>query len=84
MLSGFSCFLSPPSPGASQHVKTCTGEQSERARRERREGGPVALSNSTGDRWEGLPGVKVQSQANMTPHALVLDCKDTFYTSFAS
>lgn len=29
--------------------------------RERREGGPVAVSDSTVDRWEGLPGVKVQS-----------------------
>lgn len=31
----------------------------------------MAVSDSTVDRWEGLPGVKVQSQGNTTPPALV-------------
>lgn len=38
----------------------------------RTEGGLMAVSDSTADRWEGLPGVKVQSWGNTTPPALVL------------
>lgn len=66
----FVCFfflsLSPPSRVVSRHVKTCPGEQG---------GGGEgtthgAVSYSTADRWEGLPGVKVQSQGNTTPPAL--------------
>lgn len=50
-------FLSPPSLSVSQHVRACTGDQ-----------GRGVVSHSTADRWEELPGVKVQSQD--TPSAV--------------
>lgn len=52
--------------GMSRHA------QESRERGEERGRTHVAVSDSTVDRWEGLPGIKVQSQGNTTPRALVL------------
>lgn len=62
----FFCLLPPlVFLGMSRHVQE-SREREERGRT------LVAVSNFTADRWEALPGVKVQSQGNTTPQALVL------------